>query len=105
MLPSFLPGEPIFSGNSRRLYRNQPHNRASRDTLQVQVILESSRPAARRTIIYFQMKLWIIPLLPLLGFLINGILGRRFSNAIVSAVGAGSVVLSFAWVLKTLLGL
>src|SRR5262245_46300985 len=51
------------------------------------------------------MQLWLIPALPLLGFLANGIFGRRFSNAVVSAIGVGSVVLSFAWVLKTVLGL
>ena len=54
---------------------------------------------------FSDMKLWIIPLLPLLGFLINGVLGRRFSNRIVSAVGVGSVILSFAWVLTTVFGL
>ena len=26
------------------------------------------------------MQLWLIPILPLAGFLINGILGRRFSK-------------------------
>jgi len=51
------------------------------------------------------MKLWIIPLLPLLGFLINGTLGRRFPKTAVSGVAAGSVVLSFAWVLKSVIGL
>jgi NADH:ubiquinone oxidoreductase subunit 5 (subunit L)/multisubunit Na+/H+ antiporter MnhA subunit len=42
---------------------------------------------------------------PLAGFLINGIFGRRFSKSLVNAIAIGSVVLSFAWVLKTLLGL
>src|SRR5437764_9086570 len=51
------------------------------------------------------MQLWLIPLLPLAGFLINGLFGRRFSKAIVNTVAIGSVVLSFAWVLKTLIGL
>src|ERR1041385_8144092 len=51
------------------------------------------------------MNLWIIPLLPFLGFLINGIFGRRFSKAIVSTIAIGSVVLSFGWVLKTVIGL
>ncbi|HEV3200360.1 MAG TPA: NADH-quinone oxidoreductase subunit L [Bryobacteraceae bacterium] len=50
------------------------------------------------------MQLWLIPLLPLAGFLINGIFGRRFSKSLVNAVAIGSVVLSFAWVLKTILG-
>ena len=35
----------------------------------------------------------------------NGLLGRRRPNAFVGAVAIGSVVLSFAWVVKTLLGL
>ena len=48
--------------------------------------------------------LWLIPVLPLAGFAINGILGRRFPNALVSAIGVGSVLLSFLWVLKVLFG-
>jgi NADH-quinone oxidoreductase subunit L len=51
------------------------------------------------------MQLWLIPILPLAGFLINGLFGRRFSKAVVNTVAIGSVLLSFAWVLKTLLGL
>src|ERR1035441_3627291 len=51
------------------------------------------------------MQLWLIPILPLAGFVINGLFGRRFSKTIVNAVAIGSVVLAFAWVLKTLLGL
>ncbi|HEY2012211.1 MAG TPA: NADH-quinone oxidoreductase subunit L, partial [Bryobacteraceae bacterium] len=51
------------------------------------------------------MQLWLIPVLPLAGFVINGVFGRRFSKGLVNAVAIGSVVLSFVWVLKTLLGL
>ena len=51
------------------------------------------------------MQLWLIPILPLAGFVINGLFGRRFSKAIINAVAIGSVVLAFLWVLKTLLGL
>ena len=51
------------------------------------------------------MQLWLIPILPLAGFVINGLFGRRFSKAIVNTIAVGSVVLAFAWVLKTLLGL
>jgi len=49
------------------------------------------------------MHLWIIPALPFVGFLINGVLGRKFSNALVSLIAVLSVVLSFAWVLKVYL--
>ena len=49
--------------------------------------------------------LWLIPTFPLAGFLVNGILGRRLPKAVINLVAIGSVVLSFAWVLKTLLGL
>jgi NADH-quinone oxidoreductase subunit L len=51
------------------------------------------------------MRLWLIPVLPLAGFLLNGIFGRRFSKAVVNWIAIGSVLLSFAWVLKTLAGL
>src|SRR5215831_16243007 len=50
-------------------------------------------------------QLWLIPAFPFAGFLINGMLGRRRANAFVSAVAIGSVALSFAWVVKTLLAL
>ena len=48
------------------------------------------------------MQLWLIPLLPLAGFAVNGLLGRRMSKTAINAVAAGSVLLSFLWVLKTL---
>ena len=48
------------------------------------------------------MELWLIPLLPLAGFALNGLLGRRLSKAAINAIAVGSVVLSFLWVLKTL---
>jgi len=51
------------------------------------------------------MQLWLIPILPLAGFVINGLFGRRFRQGLVSAIAIGSVVLSFAWVLKTVFGL
>jgi len=50
-------------------------------------------------------QLWLIPALPLAGFLINGILGRRFSKPAVNAVAIGSVLLSFLWTVFTLLQL
>ena len=40
-------------------------------------------------------KLWLIPLLPFLGFLINGILGRKLPKLVINAVAIGSVVASF----------
>src|SRR5450432_4841657 len=51
------------------------------------------------------MQLWLIPILPLAGFLINGILGRRFSKSLVNTVAIGSVVLAFAWVLRVIAGM
>jgi NADH-quinone oxidoreductase subunit L len=51
------------------------------------------------------MNLWLIPIFPLLGFLANGLFGRRIPKALVNLFAVGSVVLSFAWVVKTLLGL
>jgi NADH-quinone oxidoreductase subunit L len=51
------------------------------------------------------MQLWLIPILPLIGFLVNGLLGRRLSKPVINAVAVGSVALSFLWVLKTISGL
>jgi NADH-quinone oxidoreductase subunit L len=51
------------------------------------------------------MNLWLIPVLPLAGAALNGILGRRFSKPVVNVIAVGSVLLSFLWVVKTLLGL
>ncbi len=39
--------------------------------------------------------LWLIPFFPLLGFLINGLLGRKFSEKMVGTIGAGAIFLSF----------
>ena len=47
-------------------------------------------------------QLWLIPALPLIGFLINGLLGRRLPKSVINLVAVLSVVLSFVWVLKTL---
>ncbi|HWC99765.1 MAG TPA: NADH-quinone oxidoreductase subunit L [Candidatus Sulfopaludibacter sp.] len=51
------------------------------------------------------MQLWLIPILPLAGFVINGVFGRRFSKGLVSSVAIGSVVLAFAWALRVILAL
>jgi NADH-quinone oxidoreductase subunit L len=48
------------------------------------------------------MNLWLIPIFPLAGFLINGLAGRRMPKAAINAVAIGSVLLSFLWVLKVL---
>src|ERR1035438_6870758 len=48
------------------------------------------------------MQLWLIPIFPLAGFLINGVFGRRFSKSLVNTVAVGSVLLSFLWVLKVI---
>ena len=47
-------------------------------------------------------QLWLIPLLPLAGFAINGLFGRRLSKPVINAVAVGSVLLAFLWVLKSL---
>jgi NADH-quinone oxidoreductase subunit L len=43
------------------------------------------------------LNLWVIPLLPLVGATINGLFGRRFKNAVVSAVALLFTAASFAW--------
>jgi NADH-quinone oxidoreductase subunit L len=48
------------------------------------------------------MQLWLIPILPLLGFLLNGIFGKRLAKPVINAIAIGSVLLSFLWVVKTL---
>ena len=50
-------------------------------------------------------QLWLIPFLPLAGFLVNGLFGKRLSKSVVSMVAIGSVALSFLWVVKTLLAI
>jgi NADH-quinone oxidoreductase subunit L len=51
------------------------------------------------------MQLWLIPILPFLGFLLNGLFGKRLSKPVINIIAVGSVLLSFVWVLKTLNGL
>jgi NADH-quinone oxidoreductase subunit L len=48
------------------------------------------------------MNLWLIPFFPLVGFLLNGLLGKRLSKPIVSLIAVGSVAASFAFVLALL---
>jgi len=49
--------------------------------------------------------LWLIPILPFLGFIVNGLFGRRMSKSMVTLFAIGSVALSFAWAVKTLIAL
>jgi NADH-quinone oxidoreductase subunit L len=51
------------------------------------------------------MLLWLIPAFPLLGFLLNGVIGRRSPKSFVNAVAIGAVAASFLWTLKTLAAL
>src|SRR4051812_32793512 len=39
--------------------------------------------------------LWLIPISPLLGAIINGILGKRLSKSLIGIIGSGTVALSF----------
>jgi NADH-quinone oxidoreductase subunit L len=48
------------------------------------------------------MNLWLIPLFPLAGFVLNGLLGKRLSKPLVSLIAVGSVAASFAFVLALL---
>ncbi|MDR3749350.1 MAG: NADH-quinone oxidoreductase subunit L [Acidobacteriota bacterium] len=45
------------------------------------------------------MHLWIIPLLPLAGAAINGLLGKRFPKALVNTIALGSTALAFGYAL------
>ncbi len=48
------------------------------------------------------MQLWLIPLIPLIGFAINGIFGHRAPKRFVNFVAIGSVAISFALVIQVL---
>ena len=47
-------------------------------------------------------QLWLIPLLPLAGFAINGFFGRRLPKIWINAFAVGSVLIAFLWVIKAL---
>jgi len=54
------------------------------------------------------LHLWIIPLLPLAGAAINGLLGKRFPKVLVNAIALGTTAAAFAyalWVAVQFLGL
>src|ERR1700677_5046948 len=44
--------------------------------------------------------LWLIPALPFIGVLINGIFGRKLPKSVINLIAVLSVILSFAWVMK-----
>lgn len=49
--------------------------------------------------------LWIIPFLPLVGFLINGLVGKRLPRSVVALIACGSVGVSFLVSIKALIDL
>jgi NADH-quinone oxidoreductase subunit L len=49
------------------------------------------------------LPLWIVPALPLAGFAVNGLLGKKLGKSFVSAIGAGSVGLATAAAFSRLL--
>ncbi len=48
------------------------------------------------------MTLWLIPFFPLIGFLLNGLFGRRLSKPVVNVIAVGSVAASFISVVALL---
>lgn len=48
------------------------------------------------------MHLWLIPLVPLIGFVINGVFGHRAPRRFVNFVAVGSVAISFALALQAI---
>ena len=51
------------------------------------------------------MNLWLIPFFPLAGFAINGSSANACPSSSINVIAVGSVLLSFVWVVKTLLAL
>ena len=51
------------------------------------------------------MNLWLIPFFPLIGCLLNGLFGKRFSKPLINLIAAGSVAVSFLYVVYALLHL
>jgi NADH-quinone oxidoreductase subunit L len=51
------------------------------------------------------MNLWLIPFFPLIGCLLNGLLGKRFTKPVINMIAAGSVAASFLYVVFALTSL
>jgi NADH-quinone oxidoreductase subunit L len=51
------------------------------------------------------MNLWLIPFFPLIGCLLNGLLGKRFTKPVINLIAAGSVAASFLYVVFALTSL
>ena len=49
--------------------------------------------------------IWLIPLVPLAGFLLNGLFGKSFSKPVINTIACGSVALSFLLSLNAFFGL
>jgi NADH-quinone oxidoreductase subunit L len=49
--------------------------------------------------------IWLIPLVPLAGFLLNGLFGKSFSKPVVSLIACGSVAVSFLLSVNAFFGL
>src|SRR5438045_5341922 len=50
------------------------------------------------------LRLWLIPLLPLFGAAINGFFGKRFSRSLVNIFALGSTALAFGYAIFILFG-
>ncbi len=48
------------------------------------------------------MTLWLIPLFPLIGFLLNALFGKRLTKPVINLIAIGSVMVSFLYVLALL---
>src|SRR5436189_609725 len=39
--------------------------------------------------------IWLIPLFPAIGFVVNGLIGKRLPKTVIGAIASGAVLLSF----------
>jgi NADH-quinone oxidoreductase subunit L len=49
--------------------------------------------------------IWLIPLVPLAGFLLNGLFGKNFSKSVINTIACGTVAISFLLSLNAFFGL